>query len=49
MDTTMAHEHEGSAYQLPPEIREIRDVARRIVRTELLPLEQDYMASAQHA
>lgn len=49
MDTTIAHDSEEATFQLPPSIREFRDVARRIVRTELLPLEQEYMASSKHA
>jgi acyl-CoA dehydrogenase len=36
-------------YQLPPEIREFREVARKIVQEELLPLEQDYLKSPQQA
>ena len=31
-------EDEIGAYQLPPSIREYRDLARRIVREELMPL-----------
>lgn len=34
-------------YQLPPDIREFREVARKIVRDELLPLEQDYLRSPE--
>jgi alkylation response protein AidB-like acyl-CoA dehydrogenase len=49
MDTTAVPGHEESTYQLPPEIREFREVARRIVRTEILPLEREYMASTRHA
>ncbi len=40
---------EIGAYQLPPSIREYRDLARRIVREELMPLEKEYLASDQHA
>jgi alkylation response protein AidB-like acyl-CoA dehydrogenase len=32
-------------YQLPPEIKEFQEVARKIVREELLPLEQHYLKS----
>lgn len=35
-------------FELPPEIVEIRDMARRIVREELLPLEPRYLASDAH-
>jgi acyl-CoA dehydrogenase len=37
------------AYQLPAEIQEFRDVARRIVRQELLPLEREYLLHPGHA
>jgi len=37
------------ALGLPPEILEFRDLARRIVREELMPLEQAYLASPRHA
>ena len=36
-------------YQLSPEIKEFREVARRIVREELLPLEQDYLKHPEQA
>ncbi len=36
-------------YQLSPEIKEFRDVARRIVREELLPLEQEYLKHPEQA
>ncbi|OGA54389.1 MAG: hypothetical protein A3G24_05785 [Betaproteobacteria bacterium RIFCSPLOWO2_12_FULL_62_13] len=36
-------------YQLSPEIKEFRDVARRIVRDELLPLEQEYLKHPEQA
>ena len=39
----------SAAYTLPPEIREFCDVARRIVRDELMPLEQQWLASDKHA
>lgn len=32
-----------AAYQLPDDVKEYRDLARRIVREELLPLEKDYL------
>lgn len=35
---------QSSPYQLPAEIVEFRDLSRRIVREELLPLEQKYLA-----
>jgi alkylation response protein AidB-like acyl-CoA dehydrogenase len=38
-----------NAYQLPPEIQEFCDVAKRIVRDELLPLEQEYLMHPGHA
>ncbi len=34
----------AQAFQLPSEIREIQEVAKKIVREELLPLEQKYLA-----
>ncbi len=38
-----------TAYKLPAEIQEFCDVAKRIVHDELLPLEQKYLASPNHA
>ena len=40
---------QSQAYSLPPEIAELRDLAHRIVRQELLPLESEYLASGNHA
>lgn len=40
---------DSPAYTLPPDIVEFCDVARRIVREELLPLEQEFLASPKHA
>lgn len=34
-----------ATFQLPPDILEIQSMARRIVREELMPLEQQYLAS----
>lgn len=39
----------NNAYRLPAEIEEFVDVARRIVREELLPLEREYLPSPNHA
>lgn len=39
----------NSQYSLPSELVEFRDVARRIVREELLPLEREYLASPRQA
>jgi alkylation response protein AidB-like acyl-CoA dehydrogenase len=39
----------SQAFQLPAEIREFCDVAKRIVRDELLPLEQEYLLHPGHA
>jgi len=41
--------HDQSPYQLPPDILEFRDLARRIVREEMLPLEQKFLASPEYA
>jgi len=41
-------ETETAAYQLPPAIREFRELARRIVREELLPLERDFLVRSGH-
>ena len=30
-------------YQLPPEIEDFKDVARKFVRDELIPMEQAYL------
>lgn len=38
-----------SSFVLPQEIAEFRDLARRIVRDELMPLERDFLASKNHA
>jgi acyl-CoA dehydrogenase len=40
---------EIGAFQLPPSITEYRDLARRIVREELMPLEKEFLASPNHA
>ncbi len=40
---------EVGAYTLPPSIVEYRDLARRIVREELMPLEREYLASDKQA
>lgn len=39
----------GASYRLPPEIQAFCDVARRIVRDELMPLEQQWLSSPDHA
>jgi alkylation response protein AidB-like acyl-CoA dehydrogenase len=38
-----------NAFQLPDDVQEFVNVAGRIVREELLPLEQQYLASSEHA
>ena len=40
---------DSTAYQLPESVREFCDVAKRVVREELLPLEQQFMASPEQA
>lgn len=40
---------DSTSYALAPEIIELRDLARRIVQKELMPLEREYLASANHA
>jgi len=40
---------ESVGFSLPPSIVEFRDLARRIVREELVPLEREYLASDRHA
>lgn len=37
------------SYTLPPEIQEICEVAKRVVHDELLPLEQEWLSSPNHA
>ena len=37
------------AYKLPPEVLEFCEVAKRIVREELVPLEQEWLASPHQA
>ena len=39
----------AASYRLPPEIQELCDVAKRIVRDELMPLEQEWLASPNQA
>jgi alkylation response protein AidB-like acyl-CoA dehydrogenase len=39
----------AGSFVLPPEIQEFCDVARRVVRDELMPLEQEWLASPNHA
>ena len=39
----------SASYRLPPEIQEFCDVAKRIVRDELMPLEQEWLASPNQA
>ncbi|PZW38893.1 acyl-CoA dehydrogenase [Humitalea rosea] len=39
----------ATSYRLPPEIQELCDVAKRIVRDELMPLEQEWLASPNQA
>jgi len=39
----------SGAYVLPPEIQEFCDVAKRVVREELMPLESQWLSSPQHA
>lgn len=46
MESTSPNE---SVYKLPPEILEYQELAKRLVREELLPLEQEYLAHSGHA
>jgi alkylation response protein AidB-like acyl-CoA dehydrogenase len=46
---THSSSNDTNAYQLPAEIQEFCDVAKRIVRDELLPLEQQYLLHPGHA
>ena len=46
MESTSSNE---SVYKLPPEILEYQELAKRLVREELLPLEQEYLAHSGHA
>ncbi len=39
----------SQSFSLSPELIEMRDIARRIVRQELLPLERDFLLSPNHA
>ena len=39
----------AAPFQLPPDVAEICDVARRIVRDELLPLESTFLPNPNHA
>ena len=40
---------DSTSYQLPAVVQEFREVAKRIVREELLPLEQQFMASPKQS
>ena len=40
---------ENGHFQLPPDIQEIADLARRIVRDELIPLEAEFLPHPAHA
>ncbi len=46
MDTPVNNDN---AFQLPPDVREFCDVAKRIVREELLPLEAQFLPHPGHA
>ncbi len=46
MDTTVSKE---TPFKLPAEILEYQELAKRMVREELLPLEQEYLAHPGHA
>ncbi|MDB5840004.1 MAG: acyl-CoA dehydrogenase [Herminiimonas sp.] len=46
MDT---HVQTQNAYQLPADVKEFCEVAKRIVREELLPLEQEFLPHPGHA
>ena len=39
----------SSSFELPPDVVEYRDLARRIVREELLPLEREFLPHPGHA
>jgi alkylation response protein AidB-like acyl-CoA dehydrogenase len=43
------HANMQNVYQLPDDVREFCDVAKRIVREELLPLEQEFLPHPGHA
>jgi acyl-CoA dehydrogenase len=43
------HQTGDQGYLLPASVREFRDLAQRIVQDELLPLEQEYLASSKHS
>ena len=45
MNAVAEFDADAPSFQLPPMIEEIRDMTRRIVRDELMPLEQQYLAS----
>jgi alkylation response protein AidB-like acyl-CoA dehydrogenase len=40
---------ETAAFRLPDDVQQIKDMARDIVRAELLPLEQEFLLSPNHA
>jgi acyl-CoA dehydrogenase len=51
MDAANNHEGtgEGPAFQLPEDVRQLQQMARGIVRKELLPLEKEFLLSENHA
>ena len=40
---------EGNPFQLPPDVAEFRDLAKRIVQEKILPLEPEYLRHSGHA
>lgn len=49
--STSDHAVDGdtNAFKLPPDVEQLQDLARRIVREELLPLEKEFLLSPNHA
>ncbi len=41
--------HPNQLYQLPPEVEEFRNLARKVCREELMPLEREYLPHPGHA
>ena len=40
---------QDGAYQLPPDVIKFRDLVRKIVREELIPLEREFLPHSGHA
>lgn len=50
LDTAaLEHNAQANSFKLPPDVEQLQELARRIVREELLPLEKEFLLSPNHA